>query len=533
MLQRQTQTAAFWRDQFEVASNDMDFLYNLLLDKQAAKSTGELALAIIQEYIRRENTKIESELSKGTIYLPKGQYEVGQWLVFPALDFTIGEVVGVRPGQNPEHGEFRVLSVKFPNSSNPREFASGLQTGHRLNQANGDQLLSSETLLSADEIYDLYQEEIEESLLFALEEGDRSNAFVKVGDQWLLADMLAEVHVGHLNIAEAVIEMQAVPVTTQNLLDEVELDANVSRTMQQISLEHALNHDERFDRVNQAGAVAWYLRRLEPPEVVSVPTILRPLNLRYNRALLTVDLLQTEWELDDEWGESSLSSELPTIVPNTTLTLTYPHWRMGTLPLNGRTRNFFLQSAIQGGGKSTITLIDGRWGTRMPGWVVPEGRYVTGLRKWMQDHLLPVGAYITLERTAEPGEIVVDFRTRRQKREWARIATPDFDDQVLRFEMNKVPVACEYDEYMIVAEEESSGIDRLRDEQLAAGIELPQIVEQVVPELTKLNPQGTVHAKSVYSAVNVIRRCPPGPIFYLLISNRRFRDVGGGFFALA
>jgi hypothetical protein len=316
-------------------------------------------------------------------------------------------------------------------------------------------------------------------------------------------------------------------------LDEVELDANVSRTMQQISLEHALNHDERFDRVNQAGAVAWYLRRLEPPEVVSVPTILRPLNLRYNRALLTVDLLQTEWELDDEWGESSLSSELPTIVPNTTLTLTYPHWRMGTLPLNGRTRNFFLQGSIQGGGKSTITLIDGRWGTRMPGWVVPEGRYVTGLRKWMQDHVLPVGAYITLERTADPGEIVVDFRTRRQKREWARIATPDFGDQVLRFEMNKVPVACEYDEYMIVAEEESGEIDRLRDEQLAAGIELPQIVEQVVPELTKLNPQGTVHAKSVYSAVNVIRRCPPGPIFYLLISNRRFRDVGGGFFALA
>ena len=54
-----------------------------------------------------------------------------------------------------------------------------------------------------------------------------------------------------------------------------------------------------------------------------------------------------------------------------------------------------------------------------------------------------------------------------------------------------------------------------------------------MPELTKLNPQGTVHAKSVYSAVNIIRRCPPGPIFYMLISNRRFRDAGGGLFALA
>ena len=65
------------------------------------------------------------------------------------------------------------------------------------------------------------------------------------------------------------------------------------------------------------------------------------------------------------------------------------------------------------------------------------------------------------------------------------------------------------------------------------GADLNQLVEQIVPELTKLNPQGTVHAKSVYSAVNILRRTPPGPVFYALISNRRFRDVGGGMFALA
>ena len=56
---------------------------------------------------------------------------------------------------------------------------------------------------------------------------------------------------------------------------------------------------------------------------------------------------------------------------------------------------------------------------------------------------------------------------------------------------------------------------------------------QITPELVKLNPQGTVHAKSVYSAVNVVRRTPPGPVFHALISNRRFRDVGNGLFALS
>ncbi len=72
MLQRQTQTAAFWRDQFEVNANDLDFLYNLLLDTQTPKhSWTQLATALIQEYMRREEAKIGSELSKGAVYLPK------------------------------------------------------------------------------------------------------------------------------------------------------------------------------------------------------------------------------------------------------------------------------------------------------------------------------------------------------------------------------------------------------------------------------------------------------------------------------
>ena len=98
--------------------------------------------------------------------------------------------------------------------------------------------------------------------------------------------------------------------------------------------------------------------------------------------------------------------------------------------------------------------------------------------------------------------------------------------------MNKIQVACEYDEYLIVAESDTAALDELRDQLIRDGVNVFQLVEQVVPELTKLNPNGTVHAKSVYSAVNMLRRCPPGPVFYALISNRKFRDVGGGFFAL-
>ena len=101
MLPRQTQTAAFWRDQFEVTSRDLDFIYTLLLDALAPKTVDELALALIDEYIRRETATIETELAKGAVYVPKNHYTVGQTLVFPALDFAAGEVVGLRPGQNP------------------------------------------------------------------------------------------------------------------------------------------------------------------------------------------------------------------------------------------------------------------------------------------------------------------------------------------------------------------------------------------------------------------------------------------------
>ncbi len=532
MLQRQTQTAPFWRDQFETTPEDVDFLYNLLLDAQTLRPLSELTQALIAEYMRREDSRLEHELKKGVIYQPKEHYTVGQSVVFPTQDFAMGTVVDVRPGKNPEHGDFEVVSIEFSGSRTPREYAAGLQTPHRLNQSNGSNLLNTEDLLSPEEIYNLYRDEIEESVLFALEEGPRSEQFVEVTGAWLLSDMLAEVHVGHLNIAEAMIEVAERPQTTAQLLAETDLDKNVSEPMRMLSMDHALGSDPRFDLVYVGGQPAWYLSRMEPEAVVATPPILAHTPQRYNRALLSVEMLQYEWELDDEWGESTLPSDVPSLVPNTTVTLIYPHRRHGTLPLSGRTRAFF---PVADGGRSLITLIDGRWGTRYQGWVVPEGRYVAGLEKWMNDHQIPAGALITLERTNVPGELIVDFRTRRAKREWARYATADLENNALRLEMNKLQVACEFDEQLIVHADEAHvpALDALREQMAAADVPLATIVEQVVPELTKLNPQGSVHAKSVYAAVNIVRRVAPGPVFHALLSSRSFRDVGNGLFALA
>lgn len=530
MLQRQTQSAGFWREQFEVTSEDLDFIYSYLLDTQVPQSLSALATVLIREYIRKESAKIDSELSKGSVYQPEATFEVGEKLVFPVLDFAVGTVQTVRDGHNPEHGEFRVIEVLFPELEETREFAVELQTPHVLNQVNGSGSLSDSGLLSPQEIYELYQSEIDDSVLFALEEGPRSDEFVEVNGQWLLSDMLIEVHVGNLNIVEAMIDLAGKPMTTSELLNELDFSSSTPVAMQILSLNHAMAQDERFDMVGTQDEALWYLQRLEPVEALEIPILLRPTQPTYNRSLLSVELLQIEWELDDEWGESSLSSELPSIVPSTTLTLTYPHRRCGTIPLNGRSRSFF---PIKDEGRSTVTLIDGRWGTHMQGWVVHEGRYVSGLAKWMEDHGLPVGAQITLERTSNSKEIVIDYRTRRAKREWARLATADLDAMKLHFEMSKIQVACEYDEDLTVAESDPGPIGQLRVLLNQNRVELTRIVEDLMPELTKLTPQGTVHVKTVYSAANMLRRSAPGPIFYALISNRRFRDLGNGFFAMA
>ncbi len=529
MLQRRTQTAAFWRDQFQVTDEDLDYLRQVLAEAHRALTTEELALRLVEEYLRRETSRMESELAKGEIYQPAGHYEVGQRIVFPAMDFKVGEVVGIRPGRNPEHGEFQVIQVKLEgNGDQVREFAADLKTPHALNLGEGPG--EEGTLLSAEEIYQLYRDEIEESLLHALEEGPRADEFVRVNDHWLLADMLAEIHVGHLNIAEALIEVQGRPLTPEEILEELELDTDVSQAMQIISLNYALSRDPRFDDVSSGPDHLWYLKRLEPKEALEVPLLLRPHLPRYNRALLSVELLQLEWELDDEWGEAGVTGDLGTGIPSTSFALIYPHRRHGTIPLSSRTRSFFPSKPK---GRSMVTVIDGRWGTRYTAWVVHEGRYVCGLKAWMDEHNLPVGTYITLERTQNPDEVVIDYRPRRMKREWSRFAIANLDQRRLTFEMNKVQITCEYDDLLVVSAQDPEALDELAQEYERLGIGLDEIVEQVVPELTKLSPQGVAHAKTIYSAVNMVYRCPPGPIFYSLVSNRRFQDVGDGNFALS
>jgi hypothetical protein len=179
-----------------------------------------------------------------------------------------------------------------------------------------------------------------------------------------------------------------------------------------------------------------------------------------------------------------------------------------------------------------ITLIDGRWGMRFPGWVVRSGRYVAGLGAWYEKHKLPAGAFVTLERRDDSGEIVVDFRPKRMRREWTRWAQV-MDGARLDIQLRKQEVACEYDELVIIGDDRPSDLVKLRHASGYAHANLADLVHQIFADLAGLSQQGTVHAKTLYSTVNLLRRCPPAPILQVLVSDARFQSAGDGYYRLA
>jgi hypothetical protein len=58
---------------------------------------------------------------------------------------------------------------------------------------------------------------------------------------------------------------------------------------------------------------------------------------------------------------------------------------------------------------------------------------------------------------------------------------------------------------------------------------LADLLRDVFPQLARLSPQGTVHSKTLYSAMNILRRIPPGPLFTELVVHPSFKAVGDGY----
>ena len=69
-------------------------------------------------------------------------------------------------------------------------------------------------------------------------------------------------------------------------------------------------------------------------------------------------------------------------------------------------------------------------------------------------------------------------------------------------------------------------MDALFESTRESGRPLVNNIRSTLQALAPLSPQGAVHLKTLYSALNVLRRCPPGPLMAALVANPEFEHVG-------
>lgn len=520
MTVRATQTPEYWGESFILTADDREFLLNLFVEDEQPRTTDALARSLIQYRTQREEAAIRrKQQSQGTLYQPKRVFQTGEQVVFPALEFAVGQVVGIRDGQNPEYDHFKVIEVEIDGAR--REFAAEFTYDHRLNE-DAAILSPTEELVSPDDLYKRHGGRFVPHLRQLLQ---ATPDFVWLAGQWFPRALIADVNVGQLNIAEAVLDMNGGgPLSTEAILPEVGLPPEINRGLQIFSLNYALYNDDRFDEVGPAGEVLWYLVRLEPASVLNPPDRLKYEPIDYARSALNADLLKIERALDDEWSEIPAADDASEEDEEVTFTLTYPHRRAGTVPLSATTSRLFPDGRTR---RIRFMFEDARSGQRWPGWVVRERRYAFGLDVWFAANDVPAGAYVQLSRGDEPGVVVVDLRGLRPRREWVRVAV--LRDNRLTFEMLKRQIPCDYDDQLMVLADDMSGIDKLTAQLAERDLPVIELIQQLLPELAKLSPQGNVHVSTLYAAVNLVRRTPPGPLFAGLMTQSMFKALGDGY----
>jgi hypothetical protein len=499
--------AEYWQS-LQISKTDTEFLHNHLFESETPMTGKELVGVLLEERIRSERAaQAKKRKSDGKVYLPKEKYKDGDHLIFPALDWKKGAITSVRPGVNPQYGEFDVLTVELEDG-NSRMFAAGIAE-HALNEE--PDTVADENSLDPAAIQSAFGTEIGLKLEAAFEDDD---GLVRIAGRWFPRALLIDVNEGHLNLAEAVLDMAGgEPLPSLDLLKDVELPEGVNPKLAEFSLNLALQEDGRFDEVGPAGEVLWCLQRLEPENVREVPLFLRYKYLEHDRGLLTDDMLSLEAQLDDELGGAGIGYEKD--VDDVTISLIYPHWRAGTLPITSRIESMF-PTAYESP-RVRFTLVDGKTGNEIPAWVVRKERYVSGLRDWYESLELMPGSLVTIRHGAKPGEAIIEAKTHRTTKDWVRTVIVGADGGVV-FALLKQTVTAEFNDRMAFALTALDAVDQLWEPEMQKKRPFDKLVISVTRELTKLNPQGHVHAQELYAAVNLLRRVPFAPLISLLAS---------------
>jgi hypothetical protein len=179
-----------------------------------------------------------------------------------------------------------------------------------------------------------------------------------------------------------------------------------------------------------------------------------------------------------------------------------------------------------------FTFIDANSKEQVSGWVVRTNKYVYGLKDWYQSLDLIPGNHITISRGEKPGEVIISAGKKKPSREWIRTALIGADGGFV-FAMLKQLVSGSFDERMAIVVPDGEALDKIWETGNYTRQPLEITVKKVMKELAKLNPQGHVHVQELYSAINLIRRCPPRPLLSLLQTRQWSKHMGDLYFRLA
>lgn len=261
-----TLTLRYWQN-FGLADGELEYLSELLIGEESPLTVDGLGVRLMEKRVRGEEAAWEDRKAKGLLYQPQETYAEGDQLVLSAFGDTVGTVVGVRAGrnpQNPEHGSFDVIQVQIEGEQGSREFASNLSSPHALNIIAMDEdqdLTLDDTAALSQELHARYRHHVTPVLLQKL---DESPEFVSFGEEWFLQGFLLPIRQGHLNLAEAVLDLADGFATVEEMLQVLELSKESSKAVQAFSLNHTLLTEEQgsFKFAGTKGRTEWCLPRV-------------------------------------------------------------------------------------------------------------------------------------------------------------------------------------------------------------------------------------------------------------------------------
>jgi hypothetical protein len=454
-----TLTLRYWQN-FDLADGELEYLSELLIEEESPLTVEGLAVRLMEKRVREEEALWEGRRAKGLIYQPRESYVVGDRLVFSALGEAVGSVVGIRPGHNPhnpEYGPFEVVQVQIEGEERLREFASNLSSPHALNiiamDEDEDLDLDDMTALS-QKLYERYGNYVMPFLLAKMRE---SPEFVNFADEWFLRGFLLPIEQGHLNLAEAVLDLAGGFSTVDEMLQVLELPKESSLAVQTFSLNYHLLTDEqgRFEFAGTKDRTEWCLPRVEESRA-----------LRFEKGPKDISRDHVVDKVVEILGDGVEINEVGGGIEQWSHVLTFYDWYWGHLPYNRGASELFVKPLFEDQGRVRLQFRFRDSGEVFPGVLHYPKERESGwlgsgeLRQFFEERELVPGATILIERTASSDTDHL-YQISYYPASFTKLEMLDYEEggqPVFR----RINVRCEVDEEMSLPRSRFSALETLR-----------------------------------------------------------------------